>query len=150
MHVYIIYMYIFIYIIINEKTNNIYTVKIFRLLPLSIHNLSLAEIYIHKYIYIYMFPLIFYICSTPIYIYAYLYILYILHTYICNLYIVYILHIYSTYIIYIIYYIHIYKIFIMKKTTHLNYQTTDYCKSINSFQDTTYTFNIRSFKFSLF
>ena len=96
--IYIIYMHIFIYIVINEKTNNIYTVKIFRLLPLSIHNLSLAEIYINKYIYIYiyMFPLIFYICSTRIYIWIFIYIIYI--TYICYAY-----YIYYTHIIYITY-----------------------------------------------
>ena len=29
------------YIAIKEKTNNIFKVKIFRLLPLSIHNISL-------------------------------------------------------------------------------------------------------------
>ena len=34
-------MYIYIYIVIKEKTNNIFKGKIFRLLLLSIHNLSL-------------------------------------------------------------------------------------------------------------
>ena len=148
-------MYIFIYIVINEKTNNIYTVKIFRLLPLSIHNLSLAEIYIHKYIYIYIYVSanFLYLLYSHIYMHIYIYYIYYIHIsaiYILHIYYIYIVLILYILYIYIIYYIHIYKIFIMKKTTHLNYQTADYCKSINSFQDTTYTFNIRSFKFSLF
>ena len=33
-------IYIYIYIVVKEKTLNIFKVKIFRLLPLSIHNLS--------------------------------------------------------------------------------------------------------------
>ena len=37
------YIYIYIYIVIKEKTNSIFKVKIFRLLPLSIHNLSLYK-----------------------------------------------------------------------------------------------------------
>ena len=41
MFIYIyIYIYLYIYIVIKQKTNNIFKVKIFRLLPLSIHNLS--------------------------------------------------------------------------------------------------------------
>ena len=36
-------MYIYIYIVIKEKTNNIFQVKIFRPLPLSIHNISLYK-----------------------------------------------------------------------------------------------------------
>ena len=39
-NIYIKYIYIYIYVVIKEKTNNIFKVKIFRLLPLSIHNLS--------------------------------------------------------------------------------------------------------------
>ena len=38
-----IYIYIYIYIVIKEKTDNIFTVKIYRLLPLSIHSLSLYK-----------------------------------------------------------------------------------------------------------
>ena len=37
------YIYIYIYIVIKEKTNNIFKVKIFRLLPLSVHNTSLNK-----------------------------------------------------------------------------------------------------------
>ena len=36
-------IYMYIYIIIKEKTNNIFKMKIFRLLPLSIHHLSLYK-----------------------------------------------------------------------------------------------------------
>ena len=38
------YIYIYIYyIVIKEKNNNIFKMKIFRLLALSIHNISLYE-----------------------------------------------------------------------------------------------------------
>ena len=41
--IYIYNIYIYIYIVIKEKTDNIFTVKIYRLLPLSIHSLSLYK-----------------------------------------------------------------------------------------------------------
>ena len=48
-HVYIyikILIYnIYIYIVIKEKTNNIFKVKIFRLLPLSIHNVYVCILF---------------------------------------------------------------------------------------------------------
>ena len=59
-----IYIYIFIYIYIThviysnqQKTNNIFKMKIFRLLPLLIHNISL-----YKYIYIiYIYNMLIYV-----------------------------------------------------------------------------------------
>ena len=38
-----VYIQIYIYIVIKEKNNNIFKVKIFLLLPLSIHNLCLYK-----------------------------------------------------------------------------------------------------------
>ena len=38
-----VYIHIYIYVVIKEKNNNIFKVKIFPLLPLSIHNLSLYK-----------------------------------------------------------------------------------------------------------
>ena len=42
-YIYNIYLYLYLYIVIKEKTNKIFKVKIFRLLPLSFHNISLYK-----------------------------------------------------------------------------------------------------------
>ena len=45
-----IYIYIYMYILIKEKTNDIFKVKIFRLLPLSIHDISLYKFHFESHI----------------------------------------------------------------------------------------------------
>ena len=45
-----IYVYICISIVIKEKANIIFKVKVFRLLPLSVHNLSLYKFHFESHI----------------------------------------------------------------------------------------------------